>query len=109
MMTPIFAFEKKLLKRIHPEDILFLEADGNYVRIHLAQKTMILARSTISAALKKLPREIFIRVHRSYVVSVFYFEKFSRDDLYIGENKIPVSKQYYKSAIRELGVIGRTE
>lgn len=50
------------------EEIDWLEADGDYVRIHAGKATHVV-RETITEALSKLPSGRFVRVHRSIVVN----------------------------------------
>jgi two-component system, LytTR family, response regulator len=56
-------------KPVANEDILWLEAAGNYTRIHTrtAQYTV---RSTLVALLETLPADRFVRIHKSTVVNV---------------------------------------
>jgi DNA-binding LytR/AlgR family response regulator len=79
-------FERVLIK-----EILFLKADSNYCTIVTKAE-----RFLYSMVLKKiethLPTHQFIRVHRSYVVNVNSVNGFEGNRLFIGENKIPVSK-----------------
>jgi hypothetical protein len=51
------------------DEILFLEATGNYVTFVLNDKK-VLARSTFAEAIHWLPQQKFIRVHRSYRVAL---------------------------------------
>src|SRR5690242_7563932 len=50
------------------DDIDWLEADGDYVRIHIG-KAMHVVRDTIAEIVAKLPAARFVRVHRSIVVN----------------------------------------
>lgn len=75
------------------DEILFLEATGNYVTFVLADKK-ILARSTFAEAVHWLPIQKFVRVHRSYVVSVNKIDKAERHQVTIGSYRIPVSEAY---------------
>jgi two-component system, LytTR family, response regulator len=53
---------------VRMDDIDWLEADGDYVRIHAGKATHVV-RETITEALSKLPSGRFVRVHRSIVVN----------------------------------------
>ncbi|HXH99130.1 MAG TPA: LytTR family DNA-binding domain-containing protein [Sphingobacteriaceae bacterium] len=74
-------------------DILYLEASGNYVTFALKDKS-ILSRSTFSEATSLVPEEKFIRVHRSYIVAADKIDKIERHQLIINGIKIPVSDAY---------------
>jgi two-component system LytT family response regulator len=53
---------------VRTDDIDWLEADGDYVRIHAGKATHVV-RDTIAEVTSKLPAERFVRVHRSIVVN----------------------------------------
>jgi len=75
------------------DDILYLEATGNYVTFVLSDKN-ILSRSTFIEAINLLPVEKFVRVHRSYVVAINKIDKVERYQLTIKKSEIPISEAY---------------
>lgn len=75
------------------DDILYLEATGNYVTFVLNDKK-VLARSTFAEAIHWLPQQKFVRVHRSYLVAVNKIDKVERHQVTIGSAKVPVSEAY---------------
>jgi two-component system LytT family response regulator len=76
------------------DEILYLEATGNYVTFVLSDKK-ILARSTFAEAIHWLPQQRFVRTHRSYLVAVNKIVKVERHQVTIGNGlKIPVSEAY---------------
>jgi two-component system LytT family response regulator len=90
------------------DDILFLEAAGDYVEIHTA-KGKYLKQKAMSYFEHQLNPEQFIRVHRSYIVAVHQitkFEPYSKDSfiLFLKNGKeISVSKSGYKNLKERLG------
>jgi DNA-binding LytR/AlgR family response regulator len=105
MLTPLFVWQNKVLKRIDLRQVLCLFTEGNYTKIVVSDNNFYMVRSTLAGALKKLPPEMFIRIHRSIAVSVFYIDQVAKDHLIIHEESIPIGKQYYRSLIRRLNVI----
>lgn len=79
--------------KINFEDILFLEAAGNYVTFILKDKK-VLTRSTFQEAICLLPANKFVRVHRSYIVSVSKTDKVERHQVTICNKKVPVSDAF---------------
>jgi DNA-binding LytR/AlgR family response regulator len=75
------------------DDILYVEAAGNYVTFVLKDKK-ILSRSTFVEVVNLLPAEKFIRIHRSFIVSVQKIDKVERHQVTIGSLKIPLSEAY---------------
>jgi DNA-binding LytR/AlgR family response regulator len=104
-MKPFFIRKDKVLKRIDPEQVMCLETSGNYTKIFLSDRTYYLVRTTLSDALNKLPKEIFIKIHRSLAASIYYIDDISRDHLVIAGEAIPIGRQYYESAISQLNII----
>lgn len=84
--------------KINHDDILYLEAAGNYVTIILKGKK-VLTRSTFQEMLNLLPQDKFVRIHRSFVVAVPKIEKVERHQVTIGEQKIPLSHAYKESLL----------
>lgn len=79
--------------KVFYEDILYLEAAGNYVTFALKDKK-ILSRSTFIEIINLLPTDKFVRVHRSYMVSVNKIDKVERHQVTINNIKIPVSEAF---------------
>ena len=75
------------------EDILYLEAAGNYVSFVLKERT-ILSRSTFNEAVTQLPSDKFVRTHRSFVVAINKIDKLEKHQVTIGTVKIPVGEAY---------------
>ena len=91
------------------EDVTFCKADDNYCEIYLKNdKTKHILSRTLGDLEKKLPQQLFQRVHRSFIVNMNHVSHFEKDKnlLVINQNgeekqKIPVSAKY-KDAIRNM-------
>jgi DNA-binding LytR/AlgR family response regulator len=105
MLKPFFVWQDKELKKINPEDLICLSTEGNYTRIYLANKTFYLVRSSLSATVKKLPPGIFIKIHRSFVASVYHISSIHKEYLVVVDEAIPIAKRYYKSVLAKLNII----
>ena len=88
--------------KINYDDILFLEAAGNYVTFTLNDKK-VLTRSTFLEAINLLPADRFVRVHRSYVIAVSKVDKVERHQVTIENKKVPVSGAYREDLYAALG------
>lgn len=75
------------------DDILYLEAAGNYVSFVLKAKT-VLSRLTFTEAEDLLPSAAFIRIHRSYIVALNKIDKLERHQVTIGKTTLPVGEAY---------------
>lgn len=80
-------------QKVFYDEILYVEATGNYVSFVLKDKT-ILSRSTFVEATTLLPTDKFVRVHRSYIVAVNKISKVEKQQVTIGKAVIPISEAY---------------
>jgi two-component system response regulator LytT len=83
------------LVRIALNDILYLESLKDYVKIFLQNsEKAVLTLGSLKALEEKLPVKRFLRVHRSYIVSLNKINSISRNALQIGKINITVGDQY---------------
>lgn len=108
MLEPFFIWQDKVLKKIQPEDVIAIATEANYIKIFVTNDTYYMVRSTLTAALKKLPPHLFKRIHNRLAVSVNYADHIAKDHLMIQgeENPLPISRQHYKMFINSLNIIG---
>lgn len=85
------------LIKINLSDILFIEGLDDYLKFHLANQKPIVARITMKAILQKLPETEFVRVHRSYIVSLNHIESLRNKIITIAGEEIPVGSSYEES------------
>ncbi|MES2060377.1 MAG: LytTR family DNA-binding domain-containing protein [Bacteroidota bacterium] len=83
------------LVRIALNDILYMESLKDYVKIFLQNTDKpILTLGSLKALEEKLPAKRFLRVHRSYMVSLDKINSITRNALQIGKINITVGDQY---------------
>ena len=86
--------EYKIIK-VKFEDILFCEGMKDYTQVYLKGKNdPILTLNNLKLFASKLPADEFIRVHRSYIVSIRYIDSIVRNEIYIDKKIIPVGDSY---------------
>lgn len=100
----VFVRDNGILKRIDINDILFLEAMGDYVKVHTSQKFHIV-HSTLKAIGEKLSASKFMRVHRSYIVALNKIDFIEEGVINIGKNAIPVADAYRGSLNQQLNLL----
>lgn len=79
---------------VHLKDIQYIEGYDDYLKIHRVNSSPLVVRMTFKTIIDKLPGEIFVRIHRSYVVSKLFIKKFNSNRIEIGERQIPVGALY---------------
>ncbi|MFT4093078.1 MAG: LytTR family DNA-binding domain-containing protein [Niabella sp.] len=76
------------------DDVLYIEAAGNYLNFFLRNNRKILTRATIGDIELQLPGGLFTRVHRSYIVANNRVDKYNRQAVFIGFTEIPIGNTY---------------
>lgn len=107
MLTPcIFVRHKGALEKVNIAEIVLIEAKKNYIKFWLTEKNYVI-RSTLQAAMNRLPEKQFIRVHRSWVVSVNFIGTIEKERLFLidYETEIPVSRQIYPEIIKQITIL----
>lgn len=75
------------------EDILYIEASGNYIKIVLKDEVLTL-RGSISTLGEHLPTDGFIQVHRSFMVAPRHIRSIEGNQLLIDKYTVPIGKLF---------------
>lgn len=77
-------------------DILYIKALGNYVKIVRISNTYVLTRVKLKVIMELLPKKLFLRIHRSYIIAISAVSSFTRTRIEIAGLKkgLPVGAQY---------------
>jgi DNA-binding LytR/AlgR family response regulator len=96
-----FRADRKMVK-VMLDDILYIESMKDYIKIFSSQGAII-TRQSISSVEEMLPEDLFLRVHRSFIVSVSKLRSFSGEIISIGKAEIPIGKLYRNEVLKRLG------
>jgi two-component system, LytTR family, response regulator LytT len=81
--------------RINFDDIKYIEAMSEYIRIHLIAGKPVMTQLSMKAVEEKLPGSRFMRVHRSYIINLSKISVIERNRIvFDGTVYIPISEQY---------------
>ena len=97
----IFVRSDRRMLKITFSDILYIESLSDYIKIHLKDQCIV-TRETISAIEAKLPQKDFLRIHRSYIVSLNKIESFTNEEVTVNRKAIPISRSYKKDVLNHL-------
>jgi DNA-binding LytR/AlgR family response regulator len=100
----VFVKDNGILKRINVDDILYLEAMGDYVKVHTSNKFHVL-HATLKSIEEKLPATKFIRVHRSYIISLSKIDFIQEGVISIGKATVPVADTYRTTLNKRLNLL----
>ena len=84
--------DRKNLK-VSLNDILYIESLKDYIKVVTAAKTIV-TKQSISSIEETLPKNQFIRIHRSFIVSINKIETFTNEIIEIGKKELPISRMY---------------
>jgi DNA-binding LytR/AlgR family response regulator len=95
--TAIFVKSDYQNLRISTRDILYIEGFDDYIRIHLDTGKSVFTLMSLKSILEKLPDKEFIRIHRSFIVSIRKIQRIYNHMVLIGEKELPIGKSYVDS------------
>ncbi|MEN4760727.1 MULTISPECIES: LytTR family DNA-binding domain-containing protein [unclassified Chryseobacterium] len=91
----LFVRDSNITRKLKLDDIFYAEAMGDYVKFYTKEKTFVI-HGTMKAAEERLPKEDFIRVHRSYIISMNKIDTLQDGGIMINGKFIPVADAYRK-------------
>jgi len=97
-----FRSDRKMIK-VALNDILYIESIKDYIKVITATGTVI-TKQSISSVEEMLPKEKFVRIHRSYIVSVSKIESYNHELVWIAKQELPISRMYRLEVTRILEI-----
>jgi len=88
-------------EKIYFDEILYVEGMQNYVTIFTA-KGKYITLLNLKSLEQNLDSKLFIRVHKSYIVSTGKIDGIEGNDIFIGQHRIPISRNYREQVIRQV-------
>lgn len=98
----IFVRVNRTLTRLDLTDITRVEADRDYVVFHTTRTTHRV-RGTLQAVAKRLPPDLFVRIHRSHIVRLDRVVDFEHNSVVVGKDVVPVGAAYRSALLRRMG------
>ena len=87
---------KKLIK-VNLNDILYIESLKDYIKVITKLGDYVVHKS-LTAISEELPQSNFIRIHRSYTISINKINAIEGNTVEIANRKIPIGRNYLKTA-----------
>lgn len=107
VMTPtkkeefIFVRSERKMVKINFNDIVYIESLSDYIKMHLKDQVVV-TRETINNIESKLPKDYFLRTHRSFIVSIGQITSFTSEFIELGKKAIPISRSYKENVLKRL-------
>jgi len=87
-----FRADRKMVK-VFFNDILFIEALKDYIKIVTQNKTIV-TKYVLTTLAELLPADEFLRIHKSYIVAISKIESFNADSIQIAKHELPIGRLY---------------
>jgi DNA-binding LytR/AlgR family response regulator len=88
-----FRADRKMVK-VKYDDIMYVESMKDYIKIIRLNDKPLLVKQSISSLEEVLPVNLFLRIHRSYIVAINKIAAFTNHDVEIGGMEIPIGRLY---------------
>jgi DNA-binding LytR/AlgR family response regulator len=89
-----FRTNRKMVK-ILLENIVYIESIRDHIKIYRHQDTPLLVKQTLSSLESILPHHQFMRIHRSFIISINRITAYTNHDVEIDNIEIPIGRQYF--------------
>lgn len=102
----IFVKTEYRLEKIKVPDILYIQGMSEYLRV-ITKEKKIMTLQNFKTLEQLLPENLFVRVHKSYLVAIDKIDSVERNRIKIQDLSIPVSETYREEFYRKLGLRGK--
>jgi len=94
----------KKLYRLPIKTILYLEGYGDYVKVYTTRTKMLLTKDTLKNLQVELGSEMFIRIHRSYIIAIKAIQFIEGNQVCVNDVMLPVSESYRRDLMERIRV-----
>lgn len=102
--TQIFIKVDSLLVNFNLDQILYIEASGDYIKIHTGNKPTIV-HCKLRTVEERLSSNNFVRVHRSFIVRLDMIKNIDNANLQVGSKIIPISNSYRSNLMSKISTL----
>ena len=97
----IYLKSNRKMVKILMDEILWIESLKDYVKINTPRKTII-SYERIGYLEEKLPEDLFLRIHRSFIVAIRHIQSYTPSLIQIGDTELPIGRLYKKEVLKQL-------
>jgi len=91
------------LVKVVMDDIIMIEGLKDYVKIHLANNKPLIIRISMKLIEEKLSPKKFIRIHKSYIISITRVTSIRKGSIFLGSTEVPLSDNYKDAFMLAIG------
>ncbi len=101
----IYVKENKKVVKVYLSEIRYIEGLSEYVQIY-TDKKKIITKTSMAQMEEKLPPENFLRIHKSFIVSMGKIEAFTANTIEIQGKELPIGRSFKNAVISALNFTG---
>lgn len=100
----VFVKDNKVIRKLNIADILWIEAKGDYIKIHVPEKNYVV-HGSLKALEDKLNFQKFMRIHRSYIIALDKIDYIEDRIVYVHGQAIPISEANKEALLKNLQLL----
>jgi len=100
--TSLYLYADKTIYKITIDDILYLKAEVDYVKVVTKEKAILILDSLRNWE-EKLFNSNFIRIHRSYIINIDKIDKIYGNQVFISDEILPIGKVFKDDFFKRIG------
>ncbi len=100
--------ERGIYKKISFNDIIYFKSSDKYVVIHCKGRTFIVF-ITLRQLESQLPDNIFLRIHRSYIISLSHLTSCNHNSVLLEKTRLPIGRRFRKKFKQRVSVFGNKD
>ncbi len=101
----IFIRQNDYFRKYLYRDILYVKACGCYCDLYFRDKKRITVAQPLGMLVQQLPGDLFVRLHHSYVISLYDIGVWAGNSVRIGEEWIPIGYRYRAEFLSRLNIL----
>lgn len=101
----IYVKENKKVIKVYLSEIKYIEGLSEYIQI-FTDKRKIITKTSMLLMEEKLPAESFLRIHKSYIISIGKIEAFTANTIEIQGKELPIGRSFKNAVISALNFSG---
>jgi len=91
------------LVKVVMDEIIMIEGLKDYVKIHLTNNKPLIIRISMKSIEEKLSPKKFIRIHKSYIISIARITSIRKGSVFLGNTELPLSDNYKEAFMAAIG------
>jgi len=93
-VTALFILSDRKMIRVNFDDILYIEAKGDYLKFIVEDQKPIISKMTLKNCLSQIPLSMFTQIHRSFIINKNKITAYTQDKVQVGEDWLKISRGY---------------